>query len=98
MPYGQKRLKHQATWPRIGRMEAREQVSPALAGGIQEAELTTDSPDFTEKRIPIREISEIRGQFVHGAIVLFTKASFLFADHIFLPRFGIPLFNPMPSP
>jgi len=36
-------------------------LSLALAGGAEEVERTTDSPDFTDERILICEISEIRG-------------------------------------
>jgi hypothetical protein len=31
---------------------------------VEEGELTTDNPDFTDKRNTIREIGEIHGQFV----------------------------------
>ncbi len=53
---------------------------------VEEAELTTDCPDFTDKKIPIREISEIRGYFVGWAFAFSTKRLLYFSAPIFLPR------------
>ena len=53
-------------------------VSLALAGSVEEVELTTDSSDFTDQRIPIREISEIVKSVVklnRGQTIVWTHLS-----------------------